>query len=63
MILIKKPIDEMEYTTLNFAGIEKENSYIIDKANPVYSNSVDDIGTLSFITLDDYNKLYNSNKN
>ena len=58
----KKPIDEMEYTTLNFAGIEKENSYIIDKANPVYSNSVDDIGTLSFITLDDYNKLYNSNK-
>ena len=45
----KKPIDEMEYTTLNFAGIEKENSYIIDKANPVYSNSVDDIGTLSFI--------------
>ena len=58
----KKPIDEMEYTTLNFAGIEKENSYIIDKANPVYSNSVDDIGTLSFITLDDYNKLYNSKR-
>lgn len=28
----------------------------------MYSNSVDDIGTLSFITLDDYNKLYNSNK-
>lgn len=56
----QKPTDTIEYTTLNFSCIEKDDTFIVDKANSSYSNVVDDISTLSFITIDDYNKIYNS---
>ena len=57
----QKPTDTIEYTTLNFACIGKGDTFIVDKANSTYSNIADDISTLSFVTLDDYNKIYNSN--
>ena len=57
----QKPTDTIEYTTLNFACIGKGDTFIVDKANSTYSNMVNDISTLSFVTLDDYNKIYNSN--
>ena len=57
----QKPTDTIEYTTLNFACIGKGDTFIVDKANSTYSNIADDISTLSFVTLDDYNKIYHSN--
>ena len=57
----QKPTDTIEYTTLNFACIGKGDTFIVDKANSTYSNMVNDISTLSFVTLDDYNKIYHSN--
>lgn len=57
----QKPTDTIEYTTLNFACIGKGDTFIVDKANSTYSNMVNDISTLSFVTLNDYNKIYNSN--
>lgn len=57
----QKPTNTIEYTTLNFACIDKGDTFIVDKANSTYSNMVNDISTLSFVTLDDYNKIYNSN--
>jgi putative ABC transport system permease protein len=57
----QKPTDMIEYTTLNFACINKGDTFIVDKANSTYSNIADDISTLSFVTLGDYNKIYHSN--
>ncbi|KMW27201.1 hypothetical protein HMPREF0977_02500 [Clostridium sp. 1_1_41A1FAA] len=57
----QKPTDIIEYKSLNFACINNGDTFIVDKANSTYSNMVNDISTLSFVTLDDYNKIYNSN--
>lgn len=57
----QKPTDTIEYTTLNFACIDKGDTFVVDKANSTYANTVDNISTLSFVTLNDYNKIYNSN--
>ena len=57
----QKPTDIIEYKSLNFACINHGDTFIVDKANSTYSNMVNDISTLSFVTLDDYNKIYNSN--
>lgn len=57
----QEPTDILEYTTLNFACIDKGDTFVVDKANSTYANTVDNISTLSFVTLNDYNKIYNSN--
>lgn len=57
----QEPTDILEYTTLNFACIDKGDTFVVDKANSTYANTVDNISILSFVTLNDYNKIYNSN--
>lgn len=54
--------DIIEYSYLNFAAVENKDTFILDKDNPAYSNMLNEIRNLFFITLDDYNKINNSNK-
>lgn len=57
-----KAKDIIEYSYLNFAAVENKDTFILDKDNPAYSNMLNKIRNLFFITLDDYNKINNSNK-
>lgn len=54
--------DIIEYSYLNFAAVENKDTFILDRDNPAYSNMLNEIRNLFFITLDDYNKINNSNK-
>lgn len=57
-----KPKDITEYSYLNFAVVQDKDTFIMDRDNPAYSNMVNEIRNLFFITLDDYNKMANSNE-
>lgn len=54
--------DITEYSYLNFAVVQDKDTFIMYRDNPVYSDMINDIRNLFFITLDDYNKMTNSNE-
>lgn len=54
--------DIIEYTYLSFAAVENKDTFILDRDNPAYSNMLNKIRNLFFITVDDYNKMTNLNK-
>lgn len=57
-----EPKDIIDYSYLNFAVVQDKDSFIMYRDNPVYSDMINDIRNLFFITLDDYNKMTNSNE-
>ncbi|WP_455542640.1 FtsX-like permease family protein [Intestinibacter sp.] len=57
----QKPKDVVEYTYLNFACIKDGDTFIVDRNNGTYSNMINDISNLFFMTADDYNKMTSSN--
>lgn len=57
-----EPKDIIDYSYLNFAVVQDKDNFIMDRDNPAYSNMVNEIRNLFFITLDDYNRITNSNK-
>ncbi len=57
----QKPKDVVEYTYLNFSSIRDKDTFIVDKNHEQYSNMVNDISNLFFMTVDDYNKMTSSN--
>ena len=57
-----EPKDIIDYSYLNFAVVQDKDTFIMYRDNPVYSDMINDIRNLFFITLDDYNKMTNSNE-
>lgn len=54
--------DIVNYSYLDFAVVQDKDSFIMYRDNPAYSDMINDIRNLFFITLDDYNKMTNSNE-
>lgn len=54
--------DILEYTYLCFAAVQDKDTFILDTDNPTYANMLNEIRNLMFMTLDDYNKITNSNQ-
>ncbi|MGN1032605.1 MAG: FtsX-like permease family protein [Intestinibacter sp.] len=57
-----EPKDIADYSYLNFAVVQDKDTFIMDRDNSAYADMINEIRNLFFITLDDYNKMTNSNE-
>ncbi|MGM9531908.1 FtsX-like permease family protein [Intestinibacter sp.] len=57
-----EPKDIADYSYLNFAVVQDKDTFIMDRNNSAYADMINEIRNLFFITLDDYNRMTNSNE-